>query len=74
MLPPDITNAASNGETGIASRRLKTLYVHSRSRLEALSRGDGFQGQDLIGHKDRVMVVYYKDGKLATGSDDLSIR
>ena len=74
MLPSDITNAASNGETSVASRRLKTLYVHSRSRLESLSRGEGFVAQELTGHKDRVMVVYYKDGKLATGSDDLSIR
>ena len=74
MLPTDITNAASNGETSVASRRLKTLYVKSKSRLEALSRDEGFHSQELTGHKDRVMVVHYRGGKLATGSDDLSIR
>ena len=39
-----------------------------------MSRGEGFDAKELTAHKDRVMVVYYKEGRLATGSDDLSIR
>lgn len=74
VLPVEVSNAALNGERNNAARSLKALFIRSKARLDALRSNQGFDTTELNGHKDRVMVVNFKDGKLATGSDDLSIR
>ncbi len=47
----------------------KELYQLTKARVNGLRDPDAFDSLLLYGHSDRVMAVYYRDGKLATGTD-----
>ena len=55
----------ANGDT--KARRIKQAYLRILHRMKQLRRGDAFESIMLYGHTDRVMAVYYNDGKIATG-------
>ncbi len=45
----------------------KHRYLQASLRLSSLKEGGGFESQVLYGHTDRIMAIYYRDGKIATG-------
>ena len=47
----------------------KELYQDTNLRVAGLREANAFDSLLLYGHSDRVMAVYYKDGKLATGKN-----
>ncbi|CAH1261756.1 FBXW7 [Branchiostoma lanceolatum] len=53
---------------------LKHSYLRAISRHRDLEDGTAFESTSLYGHSARVYALYYSEGKLATGSDDLSVR
>uniref|UniRef100_A0A8C5H059 F-box domain-containing protein n=1 Tax=Gouania willdenowi TaxID=441366 RepID=A0A8C5H059_GOUWI len=52
----------------------KGVYLKARQRMLQLKDQDAFETSSLIGHSARVYALYYKDGLLCTGSDDLSAK
>ena len=46
----------------------KELYQSTNLRVAGLREANAFDSLLLYGHSDRVMAIYYKDGKLATGN------
>jgi len=58
------------------SKYYKELFIRSHKHYLHLKRGDHCVEPVCVcsGHTDRVMAVWYNDGKLATGSDDHSVR
>ncbi|XP_046373811.2 F-box/WD repeat-containing protein 2-like [Haliotis rufescens] len=59
---------------GGAARKYMMLYQQVEKLLDNFGRGSCFVDQSLEGHTNRVMAVCYRDGKVATGSDDQSVR
>ena len=49
------------------TRGIKQAYLRILQRMKQLRQGDAFDSILLYGHTDRVMAVYYNDGKIATG-------
>ena len=45
----------------------KQLFLTVYGRQESVKSGKAFDAHFLLGHTDRVMAIYYKDGLLATG-------
>ncbi|XP_041373378.1 F-box/WD repeat-containing protein 2-like [Gigantopelta aegis] len=66
--------AEEKSECEKRSRNYKALYVKINKYLRMVSQEKILRKQILIGHEQRVMAVYYKDGILATGSDEQSVR
>uniref|UniRef100_A0A8C5R7R5 SURF1-like protein n=1 Tax=Leptobrachium leishanense TaxID=445787 RepID=A0A8C5R7R5_9ANUR len=52
----------------------KKVYLKAVLRMKQLEDHEAFQTASLIGHSARVYALYYKDGLLCTGSDDLSAK
>ncbi|XP_059905875.1 F-box/WD repeat-containing protein 2 isoform X2 [Gadus macrocephalus] len=52
----------------------KGVYLKAKLRMTQLSEQEAFETSSLIGHSARVYALYYKDGLLCTGSDDLSAK
>ncbi|MEE6505024.1 hypothetical protein FKM82_005421 [Ascaphus truei] len=52
----------------------KKVYLKAVLRMKQLKDHEAFQTASLIGHSARVYALYYKDGLLCTGSDDLSAK
>ncbi|XP_043916662.1 F-box/WD repeat-containing protein 2 [Protopterus annectens] len=52
----------------------KKLYLKANLRMKQLKDQEAFETSSLIGHSARVYALYYKDGLLCTGSDDLSAK
>lgn len=52
----------------------KGVYVRAQLRTAQLADQGAFQTSSLIGHSARVYALYYRDGLLCTGSDDLSAK
>ncbi|PIO37829.1 hypothetical protein AB205_0103880, partial [Aquarana catesbeiana] len=52
----------------------KNVYLKAILRMKQLANHEAFQTASLIGHSARVYALYYKDGLLCTGSDDLSAK
>ena len=52
----------------------KQLWQKSVSVLKGIKDHSAIECLLLFGHTDRVMAVFYHDGKLATGSDDRFVR
>ncbi|XP_017316042.1 F-box/WD repeat-containing protein 2 isoform X1 [Ictalurus punctatus] len=52
----------------------KRVYLKAKRRMKQLQEEDAFETSSLIGHSARVYALYYKDGLLCTGSDDLSAK
>ncbi|CAK6972283.1 F-box/WD repeat-containing protein 2 [Scomber scombrus] len=52
----------------------KGVYLKARLRMMQLKNQEAFETSSLIGHSARVYALYYKDGLLCTGSDDLSAK
>ncbi|XP_061589223.1 F-box/WD repeat-containing protein 2 isoform X2 [Cololabis saira] len=52
----------------------KAVYLKARRRMTQLKEQRAFETSSLIGHSARVYALYYKDGLLCTGSDDLSAK
>ena len=52
---------------GMETPQYKELYQSAKLRVAGLREANAFDSLLLYGHSDRVMAVYYKDGKLATG-------
>ncbi|KAG5272118.1 hypothetical protein AALO_G00161850 [Alosa alosa] len=52
----------------------KRIYLKAKLRMRQLQEEDAFETSSLIGHSARVYALYYKDGLLCTGSDDLSAK
>ncbi|XP_067665846.1 F-box/WD repeat-containing protein 2-like isoform X2 [Haliotis asinina] len=59
---------------GGAARKYMMLYQQVEKLLDNCCQGSCFVDQSLEGHTNRVMAVCYRDGKIATGSDDQSVR
>uniref|UniRef100_A0A8C4NC70 Uncharacterized protein n=1 Tax=Eptatretus burgeri TaxID=7764 RepID=A0A8C4NC70_EPTBU len=55
-------------------RHWKGVYVHASQRLRQLHSGKAFETSVLMGHSARVYALYYRNGLLCTGSDDLSAK
>ena len=58
-------------DTGQYYRR---LYYRGKQTLDVVRSGQAFSSKNLAGHFDRVMAVYYRNGMLASGSDDHCVR
>uniref|UniRef100_A0A1A7WFI2 F-box/WD repeat-containing protein 2 n=1 Tax=Iconisemion striatum TaxID=60296 RepID=A0A1A7WFI2_9TELE len=52
----------------------KGVYLKAKLRMMQLKDQEAFVTSSLIGHSARVYALYYKDGLLCTGSDDLSAK
>ncbi|XP_061654860.1 F-box/WD repeat-containing protein 2 isoform X7 [Phyllopteryx taeniolatus] len=52
----------------------KGVYIKAKLRMVQLKDQKAFETSSLIGHSARVYALYYKDGLLCTGSDDLSAK
>ncbi|KAM9793603.1 F-box/WD repeat-containing protein 2 isoform X2 [Syngnathus typhle] len=52
----------------------KAVYLKAKLRMIQLKDQKAFETSSLIGHSARVYALYYKDGLLCTGSDDLSAK
>lgn len=53
----------------------KKLFLKvSTLQVEPLKSGEAFIDAYLIGHQSRVMVAYYHNGKIVTGSDDHTVK
>ncbi|XP_077990587.1 F-box/WD repeat-containing protein 2-like [Glandiceps talaboti] len=52
----------------------KQSYIRTLKRKNQLTNGSAFECVTLYGHTARVYALYHEDGKLATGSDDQSVR
>uniref|UniRef100_A0A8C7RYP4 F-box domain-containing protein n=1 Tax=Oncorhynchus mykiss TaxID=8022 RepID=A0A8C7RYP4_ONCMY len=52
----------------------KGIYLKAKLRMMQLKDQEAFETSSLIGHSARVYALYYKDGLLCTGSDDLSAK
>ncbi|XP_029467704.1 F-box/WD repeat-containing protein 2 isoform X2 [Rhinatrema bivittatum] len=52
----------------------KKVYLKAILRMKQLKDHEAFETASLIGHSARVYALYYKDGLLCTGSDDLSAK
>ncbi|XP_072029019.1 F-box/WD repeat-containing protein 2-like [Amphiura filiformis] len=52
----------------------KTVYRRTRLRLRQMKEGLAFDSATLHGHSARVYALHYREGKLASGSDDLTVR
>uniref|UniRef100_A0A3B4VBK1 F-box and WD repeat domain containing 2 n=1 Tax=Seriola dumerili TaxID=41447 RepID=A0A3B4VBK1_SERDU len=52
----------------------KGVYLKAKLRMMQLKDQEAFETSSLIGHSARVYALYYKDGLLCTGSDDLSAK
>lgn len=52
----------------------KKVYMKAKLRMRQLEEREAFETSSLIGHSARVYALYYKDGLLCTGSDDLSAK
>lgn len=52
----------------------KGVYLKAKLRMTQLKDQEAFETSSLIGHSARVYALYYKDGLLCTGSDDLSAK
>ncbi|XP_049460039.1 F-box/WD repeat-containing protein 2 isoform X3 [Epinephelus fuscoguttatus] len=52
----------------------KGVYLKAKLRMVQLQDQEAFETSSLIGHSARVYALYYKDGLLCTGSDDLSAK
>nr|XP_057912456.1 F-box/WD repeat-containing protein 2 [Doryrhamphus excisus] len=52
----------------------KGVYIKAKLRMMQLKDQKAFETSSLIGHSARVYALYYKDGLLCTGSDDLSAK
>uniref|UniRef100_A0A4W5NLL8 F-box and WD repeat domain containing 2 n=1 Tax=Hucho hucho TaxID=62062 RepID=A0A4W5NLL8_9TELE len=52
----------------------KGVYLKAKLRMMQLKNQEAFETSSLIGHSARVYALYYKDGLLCTGSDDLSAK
>ncbi|XP_038637913.1 F-box/WD repeat-containing protein 2 isoform X4 [Scyliorhinus canicula] len=52
----------------------KKIYLKAVRRIKQLQDKEAFETSSLIGHSARVYALYYKDGLLCTGSDDLSAK
>ncbi|CAG5867069.1 unnamed protein product, partial [Menidia menidia] len=52
----------------------KCVYLKAKRRMMQLKDREAFETSSLIGHSARVYALYYKDGLLCTGSDDLSAK
>ncbi|XP_050965950.1 F-box/WD repeat-containing protein 2 [Labeo rohita] len=52
----------------------KGVYLKAKLRMKQLREEDAFETSSLIGHSARVYALYYRDGLLCTGSDDLSAK
>ncbi|XP_027679192.1 F-box/WD repeat-containing protein 2 isoform X2 [Chelonia mydas] len=52
----------------------KKVYLKAILRMKQLKDHEAFETSSLIGHSARVYALYYKDGLLCTGSDDLSAK
>ncbi|KAM3600004.1 uncharacterized protein V6R79_015642 [Siganus canaliculatus] len=52
----------------------KGVYLKAKMRMMQLKDQEAFETSSLIGHSARVYALYYKDGLLCTGSDDLSAK
>ena len=46
---------------------IKQVYLRMLHRMKHLRRGVAFDSMMLYGHTDRVMALYYHEGKIATG-------
>ncbi|XP_075924848.1 F-box/WD repeat-containing protein 2 isoform X3 [Petromyzon marinus] len=55
-------------------RHWKCAYIQANRRLRQLRKQQAFETSSLLGHSARVYALYYKDGLLCTGSDDLSAK
>lgn len=55
-------------------KRYKDLWLRSNAVIHKLKSGSALEEILLFGHTDRVMAIYYRDGKIATGSDDHCVR
>ncbi|MBN3299463.1 FBXW2 protein, partial [Amia calva] len=52
----------------------KKVYLKAKLRMRQLREQEAFETSSLIGHSARVYALYYRDGLLCTGSDDLSAK
>ncbi|XP_061116890.1 F-box/WD repeat-containing protein 2 [Conger conger] len=52
----------------------KKVYLKAKLRMKQLKNQEAFETSSLIGHSARVYALYYRDGLLCTGSDDLSAK
>ncbi|XP_013379485.1 F-box/WD repeat-containing protein 2 isoform X2 [Lingula anatina] len=52
----------------------KELFLTVSARLQKMKNGSAFESRVLYGHTDRIMAIFYREGKLATGSDDHTVR
>ncbi|XP_072175871.1 F-box/WD repeat-containing protein 2-like [Diadema setosum] len=52
----------------------KSVYQEALWRLKQLRDGSAFDSTTLHGHTARVYSLHYRDGKVASGSDDLTVR
>ncbi|XP_077353877.1 F-box/WD repeat-containing protein 2 isoform X4 [Festucalex cinctus] len=52
----------------------KGVYLKAKLRMVQLKDQKAFETSSLIGHSARVYALYYNDGLLCTGSDDLSAK
>ncbi|KAL6058614.1 hypothetical protein STEG23_038360, partial [Scotinomys teguina] len=52
----------------------KKVYLKAILRMKQLEEHEAFETSSLIGHSARVYALYYRDGLLCTGSDDLSAK
>ncbi|XP_002741301.1 F-box/WD repeat-containing protein 2-like [Saccoglossus kowalevskii] len=52
----------------------KEAFVAAGNRRNQLASGRAFEFSTVYGHTARVYALYQKDGKIATGSDDQSVR
>ncbi|CAO2597791.1 F-box/WD repeat-containing protein 2 [Lemmus lemmus] len=52
----------------------KKVYLKAILRMKQLEDHEAFETSSLIGHSARVYALYYRDGLLCTGSDDLSAK
>uniref|UniRef100_A0A8C4SDN8 F-box and WD repeat domain containing 2 n=1 Tax=Erpetoichthys calabaricus TaxID=27687 RepID=A0A8C4SDN8_ERPCA len=57
-----------------SARHWKMIYLKAKLRMKQLKEQEAFETSSLIGHSARVYALFYKDGLLCTGSDDLSAK
>ena len=53
---------------GMEVSHYKELYQSTNRRVKGLREANAFDSLLLYGHSDRIMAVYYRSGKLATGN------
>ncbi|XP_054757338.1 F-box/WD repeat-containing protein 2-like [Lytechinus pictus] len=68
---PDEGTCGSRIKNGL---HWKTVYQKALWRLKQLRDGSAFDSTTLQGHTARVYSLHYRDGKVASGSDDLTVR